>query len=90
MARNPENAGIVNHRLISLVDSDNVFIKNLIIRNIYKENAITEATRDYILLRCEKNASFVVRKVCKEVKRNQLQSSSSSIKDEIGQTNHSA
>lgn len=31
MSRNPENYGIVNHQLVNLIDSDSVYIKNLII-----------------------------------------------------------
>ena len=68
LARNPENSSIVNHRLISLVDSDNVYIKNLIMRNIYKMDEITAQTREYIVSKCENDACFVVRKVCKEIK----------------------
>ncbi|MBD5155888.1 MAG: DUF4062 domain-containing protein [Oscillibacter sp.] len=68
LARNPENSTIVNHRLISLVDSDNVYIKNFIMRNIYKVDEITSQTREYIVSKCEHDACFVVRKVCKEVK----------------------
>lgn len=68
LARNPENSTIVNHRLISLVDSDNVYIKNLIMRNIYKTYEIAAQTREYIVSKCENDACFVVRKVCKEIK----------------------
>lgn len=68
MARNPENCGIVNHQLISLIDSENVYIKNLILCNIYRESGISEATRNYIVSKCENDANFVTRKVCKEIK----------------------
>lgn len=78
LARNPENSTIVNHRLISLVDSDNVYIKNFIMRNIYKVDEITPQTREYIVSKCEHDACFVVRKVCKEVKEKY------SLKHEIG------
>lgn len=68
LSRNPENSNIVNHRLISLVDSDNVYIKNLIIRNIYKVDQISTQTREYIVSKCQNDACFVVRKMCKEIK----------------------
>lgn len=68
LSRNPENSNIVNHRLISLVDSENVYIKNLIMRNIYKVDGITTQTKEYIVSKCEHDACFVVRKVCKAVK----------------------
>lgn len=70
MARNPENSKIVNQQLISLVDSGNVYLKNLIIRNIYKENGISDVTRNYIMKKCENDANFVVRMVCEEEKAN--------------------
>ena len=68
LSRNPENSNIVNHRLISLVDSDNVYIKNLIMRNIYKVDGITTQTKEYVVSKCEHDACFVVRKVCEAVK----------------------
>lgn len=36
LSRNPENKGIINHQLINLIDSNNVCIKNLIMRQIHK------------------------------------------------------
>ncbi len=78
LARNPENSTIVNHWLISLVDSDNVYIKSFIMRNIYKVDEITPQTREYIVSKCEHDACFVVRKVCKEVKEKY------SLKNEMG------
>lgn len=71
MLRKPENRGIVNHELIFLVDSDNLYIKNLILRNIYKINEIEAATRDYFVSKCEKDANYVVRMVCAEEKSDQ-------------------
>ncbi len=74
LSRNPENGKIINHQLISLVDSDNVYIKNLILRNIYKREVVTEKTREYIVSKCENDACFVVRMVCGEVKEQYQQS----------------
>ena len=37
-------------------------------RNIYKVDEITTQTREYIVSKCEHDACFVVRKVCKDVK----------------------
>lgn len=69
MARNPENHGIVNHQLVSLIDSDSVYIKNLIMRNLYKIKGITDGTREYIISKCKHDANFVVRMVCDEVEK---------------------
>lgn len=67
MSRNPENCGIVNHQLVNLVDSNSVYIKNLIIRHLYKMNGITDETKEYIISKCKYDANFVVRMVCDEV-----------------------
>lgn len=73
LARNSENSAIINHRLISLIDSDNVYIKNLIMRNIYKMNAVTAQTKEYIVSKCEDDACFMVRKICKRMKESNPQ-----------------
>lgn len=72
MARTSENSAIVNHQLILLIDSDNVYIKNLILRNIYKESGISEVTRNYIIAKCENDANFVVRMVCEKEKNKHI------------------
>ena len=40
MSRNPENCGIVNHQLVNLIDSNSVYIKNLIMRHLHKIKGI--------------------------------------------------
>ena len=69
MSRNPENSGIVNHQLVNLIDSDRVYIKNLIIRHLHKMNGITDGTKEYIISKCKQDANFVVRMVCDEVEK---------------------
>lgn len=69
MSRNPENSGIVNHQLVNLIDSDSVYIKNLIIRHLHKMNGITDGTKEYIISKCKQDANFVVRIVCDEVEK---------------------
>ena len=69
MSRNPENCGIVNHQLMNLIDSDSVYIKNLIIRHLHKMNGITDRTKEYIISKCKQDANFVVRMVCDEVEK---------------------
>lgn len=68
LARNPENIGVVNHQLMSLVDSDGVYIKNLIMRNILEADGITDSTREYVVSKCERDVNFVVRMVCEDEK----------------------
>lgn len=67
LCRNPENRGIVNHRLINLVDENNVYIKNLIVQKIYDMDEISSSTKEYIMTKCRQDTNFVVRMVCAEV-----------------------
>lgn len=68
MLRNPENRVLVNHQLITLIDSDCYYIKNLIMRQLNQVEGITEASRNYIISKCENDSNYVVRMVCKEEK----------------------
>lgn len=71
MLRNPENINIVNNILIKLIDNDNVYIKNLIISNLYKTDKILDETKAYILKKCQNDTNYVVRMVCeKEIVKN--------------------
>ena len=69
MSRNPENCGIVNRQLVNLIDSNSVYIKNLIIRHLHKMTGITDGTKEYIFSKCRYDANFVVRMVCEEVEK---------------------
>ena len=80
MTRNSENYGIVNHQLVNLIDSNNVYIKNLIMRHLYKINGITEETKKYIVSKCENDANFIVRMVCVEEKDKYVKATAELIK----------
>ena len=67
LSRNPENQSIVNRQLVSLVDSDNVYIKNLIMRQLHGIGGITDKTKNHIVSKCKHDANYVVRTVCSEV-----------------------
>ena len=69
MLRNPENRVLVNHQLITLVDSDCYYIKNLIMRHLSLVDGISETTKNYIIAKCVNDPNFVVRVVCEEEKR---------------------
>ena len=69
MSRNPENCGIVNHQLVNLIDSNSVYIKNLIMRHLHKMDGITDVTKEYIISKCRHDANFVVRMVCDETEK---------------------
>lgn len=69
LSRNSENKGIVNHQLVTLIDSGSVYIKNLIIRNLHKVSGISDETKDYIISKCKHDTNYVVRMVCAEVEK---------------------
>lgn len=69
MAHNPVNHGIINNQLAKLIDSSNVYIKNLIVRHVHKVNGITAETKEYIFSKCRHDANFVVRMVCADVEK---------------------
>lgn len=71
LSRSNDNQGVINHQLITLIDSNGAYIKNLIMRHLYKINGITDSTKEYIISKCKQDANFVVRKVCAEVEENQ-------------------
>lgn len=72
MLRNPENESIVNQQLIKNVDTDNLYIKNLILRNIYNTKGIFKSTKECVIAKCQNDANFVVRMVCaEEVEKNE-------------------
>lgn len=69
LSRNSENKGIVNHQLVTLIDSGSVYIKNLIMRQLHKVNGISDETKDYIISKCKHDTNYVVRMVCAEVEK---------------------
>lgn len=68
LLRNPENQDIINRQIVSLIDTDNVYIKNLILQRISKTTGITESTRNYILEVCKHDTNYVTRTLCKDIK----------------------
>ncbi len=68
LLRNPDNKDIINRQIISLIDTENVYIKNLILRHIGKVSGITEDTKKYVLEICKDDANFVTRALCKRIK----------------------
>ncbi len=72
LCRSSENINVVNHQIIQLIDSDNVYIKNLIMQNIYEIDGIQEDTKHYVVSKCENDANYVVRMVCAREKGRNL------------------
>ena len=67
MSRNKEDYGITNRQLISIFDSNDVYIKNLIMRNLFRLEGLTDGTKEYIMSKCKQDANFVVRMVYAEM-----------------------
>ena len=68
LCRSVENRNVVNNQIIQIIDTDNVYIKNLIMRNIYEIDGINEATKLYVISKCENDANYVVRMICEKEK----------------------
>lgn len=69
LLRNPENQDIINRQVVFLIDTDNVYIKNLILQRILKTPGIREDTKQYILDVCKHDSNFVTRLICKDITR---------------------
>lgn len=66
LLRNPANRKTINRQLVKLVDSDNVYIKNIIIRHLFSDEGILESTKQSVLLKCKDDPNYVVRTVCQQ------------------------
>lgn len=67
LSRAPEHREIINRIIIDIIDSENVYIKNLILTQMPKDDRINEETRKYVYEVCENDANYVVRMRCKEI-----------------------
>lgn len=72
LSRNSENYGVINHQLITLIDSNGVHIKNLIMKHLHIIDGITDKTKEYIVSKCKNDANFVVRMVCAEEEQKRM------------------
>ena len=68
LSRNKENVDIISRKILSLIESDNVFIKNLLLRRLSKNVFVTDETKNRAFAICENDSNFVTRMVCKELK----------------------
>jgi len=69
----PESESVVNRQIINLVDSECIYIKNLIINHIYTTKGIWDKTRNYVVSKCENDECYIVRMVCAEQKKLHVQ-----------------
>ena len=67
LLRNRENKNVICNQLVKLMDNDNVYIKNSILRKIYLIEEIDIATYRYIIQKGTVDTNYVVRLVANEV-----------------------
>lgn len=72
LLRNTDNQEIINRHIVSLIERDNVYIKNLILQHILHVPGITKESYEYIVETCKQDANYVTRMVCDDVERKQL------------------
>lgn len=68
LLRNPEHREIINRIIVDVIESENVYIKNLILTQLSQQEGISKETREFVFEICEKDANYVTRKRCQEVK----------------------
>lgn len=69
LLRNQDNSRIICNQLVKSIDNDNVYIKNLILRQVYRIKSIDPATYNYILQKASLDTNYVVRKVYSEISK---------------------
>lgn len=67
LLRNPANKNIVCNQLVKFMDTDNVYIKNKILRDIHILKDIDFETYKYIIQKASIDTNYVTRKVAREV-----------------------
>ena len=66
LSKSEENRDVICRRLLSLIESENVYIKNLILRKTSRMNTIPDEMRKRFFEICKNDANYVTRKVCEE------------------------
>ena len=64
LSRTPKNSGVINHQIIKMIDTENAYIKKLILKKVDSIPCLEESTRKYLLSKCEHDANYVVRSTC--------------------------
>jgi len=67
LLQNIENSKVVCNQLVKLMDTDNVYIKNKILRNVHLLEAVDYETLKYIVQKASVDTNYVVRKVVGEI-----------------------
>lgn len=62
---NKDNISMINRKILSLVDNDNMYIKKLILERLSETKGLFDSTKKYVIQKCENDENFFVREVCK-------------------------
>lgn len=71
LLRNTDNREIINRHIVSLIERDNVYIKNLILQHILHVPGITKESYEHIIETCKHDANYVTRMVCSDIETKQ-------------------
>lgn len=66
LLRNKRNKKIINRQILNIIDSDNVYIKNLIINNIHVARNVSNDTYQYVFSKCKNDSNYAIRMLCQE------------------------
>ncbi len=62
---NKDNISMINRKILSLIDNDNMYIKKLILERLKETEGLFESTKKYVIQKCENDENFFVREVCR-------------------------
>ncbi|MDD3336335.1 MAG: hypothetical protein PHI98_12600 [Eubacteriales bacterium] len=68
LLRDSKNKSVICNQLVKRMDTDNLYIKNTILRNAYHLKTVDPETLKYIMEKASVDTNYVVRKVVKEVR----------------------
>ena len=64
VSSNPHNQNMVNRMAINLMSNDDIYIKNLILRDLDNIHGLTETNKKIIKSLGQNDVSYIVRKRC--------------------------
>lgn len=62
---NKDNISMINRKILSLIDNDNMYIKKLILERLKETEGLFESTKKYVIQKCKNDENFFVREVCR-------------------------
>lgn len=59
---NKDNISMINRKILSLIDNDNMYIKKLILERLKETEGLFESTKKYVIQKCENDENFFLEK----------------------------